>query len=138
LAIHPDEFKRYRYKNIRPVLLSTDRDFIETESRKITKTGIFLLCKKKLHNNEIYRVAIGLPEQQTIEVKGKVTWSNLGEIPHKTNFSESFLSFVKVLEEDRQSYEDAVSFLLQRQPLESNQQNTVRASGGSLRTLRNK
>jgi hypothetical protein len=113
LAIHPDEFKRPRHKNRRPVLLSTDRDFIQAESRKITKTGIFLLCKKKLHNNEIYRIAIGLPEEQTIEVKGQLTWSNLSDIPRKTNFSESFLSFVKVLEEDRQSYEDAVSFLLQ-------------------------
>ncbi|MHC4184061.1 MAG: hypothetical protein ACYSR0_12010 [Planctomycetota bacterium] len=113
LAIHPDEFKRYRYKNIRPVLLSTDRDFIEAESRKITKTGIFLLCKKKLHRSEIYRIAIELPERQTIEVKGKLTWSNLGGIPRKTNSAERFFSFVEVLEEDRQSYEDAISFLLQ-------------------------
>ena len=113
MAIHPDEFKRPRHKNRRPVLLSTDRDFIEAESKKITKTGIFLLCKEKLHKNEIYRIAIGLPEQHTIEVKGQLTWSNLGDIPHKTNFSERFLSFVEVLEEDRQSFKDAVSFLLQ-------------------------
>lgn len=113
MAIHPDEFKRYRYKNIRPVLISTDRDFIEAESRKITKAGIFLFSKKKLRNNEIYRIAIELPEKQAIEVKGKLTWSNLGEIPRKTNFAERFLSFIEVLEEDRQSFNDAVSFLLQ-------------------------
>jgi hypothetical protein len=113
LAIHPDEFKGPRHKNRRPVLLSTKRDIIKAESRKITKTGIFLLCKKKLHNNEIYKIAIELPERQTIEIKGKLTLSNLGDIPHKTNFSERALSFLEVLEEDRKSFEDAVSFLLQ-------------------------
>jgi predicted CoA-binding protein len=113
LSIHPDEFKRYKYRNIRPVLLSTEQDFIEAESRKITKTGIFLFSKKKLHKSKIYRIAIVLPERQKIEVKGKLTLSNLSDISHKTNFTESFLSFVEVLEEDRQSFEDAVSILLQ-------------------------
>jgi hypothetical protein len=113
LAIHPDEFKRPRHKDRRPVLLSTDRNFIEAESRKITKTGVFLLCKERLHKNEIYRIAIGLPEKQTIEVKGQLTWSNLGDIPHKTNFSEIVLYFVEVLEKDRQSFKDAVSSFLQ-------------------------
>jgi hypothetical protein len=112
LAIHPDEFKRTRHKNRRPLLLSTERDIIEAESRKITKSGIFLLCKEELYESEIYRVTIGLPEQKSVEVKGKLTWSNLGETRLKSNFSERFLSFVEILEEDRQSFKDAVSFLL--------------------------
>jgi hypothetical protein len=86
---------------------------MEAESRKITRTGIFLFCKEKLHHNEIYRIAIELPEKQTIEVKGKLTWSNLGDIPHKTNFSEIALYFVEVVEGDRQSFKDAVSCFLQ-------------------------
>jgi hypothetical protein len=61
----------------------------------------------------IWEIAIRLPEKQTIEVKGQLTCSNLGDIRRKTNSSERFLSFIEVLGEDRQSFNDAFSFLLQ-------------------------
>lgn len=113
LARYKDIGKRPSPKTRRPVVIITDQGVVEGESRRITESGVFLHCKKKLSKNETYRVVITLPQKRAVEVKGQLVWSNLDSIRHKTNFSDVGVCFVKVFEEDRRRLNHAVSALLQ-------------------------
>ena len=84
-------------------------NIITGESRNITAKGIFTHCKEQLHENETYRVIIGLPKKRYLAVKGKLIWSNLDGIDANGAYSEMGFSFVKLFGEDRHLLNRAVS-----------------------------
>lgn len=105
-----------RVKAKRPVLIITDLDLLEAESREITETGIFLKCAQKLRRNETYRLAIRLSPKKTVIVKGKLILSNLDGIRYEGAFYPNRdISFIKVLDEDRQLLNDQIVAHLQAQ-----------------------
>jgi hypothetical protein len=55
-----------------PVTLITSEGTIEGESRNITPSGVFIHCKKRLPENEVYQMIIKLPNGKQIIVKGQM------------------------------------------------------------------
>ena len=92
-----------------PITIITNERIIAGESRAITANGIFTHCKEELHENETYRMIIGLPKKRYLAVKGTLIWSNLSGIDPKGTFSGMGFSFVKLSEEDRHLLNHAVS-----------------------------
>lgn len=92
-----------------PITIITNDSIIAGESRNITANGIFTHCKEELHENETYRMIIGLPKKRYLAVKGKLMWSNLNGIDPNGTFSDMGFSFVKLSEEDRHLLNHAVS-----------------------------
>lgn len=101
--------KHPRIKVRRPIIIYTDKGTIEGESRNITSSGIFIHCKERLCQDEVYKMAIRFPLERSIEVKGKLMWSNLEELKPNSVFSGMGFSFVKISDEDRHLLNDAVS-----------------------------
>ena len=109
MASSPKRRKSPRSKARWPITIITSDNIIAGESRNITANGIFTHCKEKLHENETYRVIIGLPKKRYLAVKGKLIWSNLNGIDPNGAFSDMGFSFVKLSEEDRHLLNRAVS-----------------------------
>jgi hypothetical protein len=92
-----------------PITIITNDSIIAGESRNITASGIFTHCKEQLHENETYRMIIGLPKKRYLAVKGKLIWSNLNGIDPNGTFSDMGFSFMKLYGEDRHLLNNAVS-----------------------------
>ena len=91
-----------------PITITTDQGTMEGESCNITVSGLFVYCVGKLHRNESCRMVIKPPEQRSIEVKGKVMWSNLDTGASNGALSSKGYSFVKISDKDRRRLYDAV------------------------------
>jgi hypothetical protein len=95
LAIPAEQLRKHK-KTVRwPLIIFTDEGPIEAETRSVTLTGIFIHCKDQLNQNAIYRVIIKHP-QGAIEVEGKLIWSNLQCMTHKSKFPGMCFSFLKI------------------------------------------
>ena len=92
-----------------PITIITNDSIIAGESRNITANGIFTHCKEQLHENETYRMIIGLPKKRYLSVKGKLIWSNLNSIDPNGTFSDMGFSFMKLYGEDRFLLNRAIS-----------------------------
>jgi hypothetical protein len=64
--------------------------------------------------NEVFRLAILPPDHQAIGVSGKVIWSDLYGIDPNDTAVGLGLCFVKISDEDRKVFEDAVSDLVSK------------------------
>jgi len=113
LANYLEKRKHPRIKVRRPIIIYTDKGTIEGESRNITSSGMFIHCEEKLCQDEVYRISIALPLHKSIEVKGKLMWSNLEDTKPNSIFSGMGFSFVKISDEDRHLLNDAVSAYFQ-------------------------
>ena len=109
MATTLETHKSSRIKARWPITIITSDSIIAGESRNITANGIFAHCKEQLHENETYRVIIGLPKKRYVAVKGKVIWPNLNGIDPNGTFSDMGFSFVELPEEDRFLLNHAVS-----------------------------
>ena len=105
----PDKSKFPTSKAKLPITIIINRCLIEGESRNITANGIFTHCREHLHENETYRMIIGLPKKRYLSVKGKLIWSNLNGIDPNGTFSDMGFSFMKLYGEDRHLLNKAVS-----------------------------
>ena len=92
-----------------PITIITNDSIIAGESRNITANGIFTHCREQLHENETYRMIIGLPKKRYLSVKGKLIWSNLNGIDPNGTFSDMGFSFMKLYGEDRFLLNRAIS-----------------------------
>ena len=109
MATSPKRHKSNRIRAKWPITIITNDSIIAGESRNITANGIFTHCKEQLHENETYRMIIGLPKRRYLAVKGKLIWSNLNGIDPNGTFSDMGFSFVKLSEEDRHLLKHAFS-----------------------------
>ena len=109
MATSPKRHKSNRIRAKWPITIITNDSIIAGESRNITANGIFTHCKEQLHENETYRMIIGLPKRRYLAVKGKLIWSNLNGIDPNGTFSDMGFSFVKFYGEDRYILNHAVS-----------------------------
>jgi hypothetical protein len=108
LANNLKKRKHPAFKAKWPITITTDQGTMEAESCNITVSGLFIYCVGKLHRDEICRMVIKPPEQRSIEVKGKVMWSNLDSSANNGALSSKGYSFVKISHEDRRRLYDAV------------------------------
>ena len=91
-----------------PITIITKRGRIEGESRNITVTGVFINCEEEIQKDETCRMVIKPPRKNSIEVKGKLVWSNGDSNNRRRSLPGMGFSFVKVNKEDLHLLNQAV------------------------------
>jgi hypothetical protein len=105
-----------------PITFITSQGMIEGESRNITPSGIFIHCKKKLPENEVYQMIIKLPNGKQIVVKGQMMWSNLNGREDTGALVDMGFSFIKMSDQDQKVLRTVISLFGEggeRKPKES-------------------
>ena len=95
-----------------PITVLADHGTIKGETRNISVDGISIRCDEPLMINEVFRIAILPPDRQAIGVSGKVVWSDLYAIDPNDTAVGLGICFVRITDEDRKIFEDAVSALV--------------------------
>ena len=89
-----------------PITVFTDKGVIEGETINITSAGISFSCDEPLSLNETYRIFVMPIENQAIELKGRVVWSDVYGIDDKNGTVCIGFCFIEISDEDRQVIED--------------------------------
>lgn len=106
----PSEKRKMPRINVNwPVTIITSQGTIEGESRNITPSGVFIHCKKKLPEDEIYQMIIKLPNDKQIVVKGQMMWSNLNGREDTGVLVDMGFSFIKMSEQDQKVLRTVIS-----------------------------
>ena len=89
-----------------PITVFTDEGVIEGETINITAAGISFSCDEPLSLNETYRIFVMPVENQAIELKGRVVWSDVYGIDDENGTVCIGFCFIEISDEDRQVIED--------------------------------
>lgn len=92
-----------------PITLYTKKGPVKGESRNITSAGIFIHCEEELRLNEVCRMRIRPPKKESVEVQGKLIWSNLEGLDSRGPYSGMGFSFVKCSDKDQRLLDDVIS-----------------------------
>lgn len=92
-----------------PITIITSQGTIEGESRNITPSGLFIHCKSKLPEDEVYQIIIKLPNEKQIIVKGQMMWSNLNGRQDTGAFVNMGFSFIRMSDEDQDVLRSVIS-----------------------------
>ena len=108
--VDPSEKRKAPRINVNwPITIITSQGTIEGESRNITPSGIFIHCKKKLPEDEVYQMIIKLPNGKQIIVKGQMMWSNLNGRDDTGSLVDMGFSFIKMSDEDQKVLRTVIS-----------------------------
>jgi hypothetical protein len=108
--IDPSERRKAARINVNwPISIITSQGMIEGESRNITASGVFIHCKKKLPEDEVYQLIIKLPNGKQIIVKGQMMWSNLNGREDTGALVDMGFSFIKMSEQDQKVLKTIIS-----------------------------
>lgn len=94
-----------------PVIISHGDDFIEGETENIAFDGISIVCEEPLPMDEIIRMSIETPDQQSRVISARVIWSDVYGIDDQSTTYGIGLCFVKISDEDRIRFLDLISYL---------------------------
>ena len=99
-----------------PLMIKTENGKARGETRNLTGEGFFLYCSERLREGVVYPVVIKLPEK-LVEMKGKVTWSNLDNCA-SLHFSPAMgFYFIRIDEEkDKQTLREAILYQGKKPP----------------------
>ena len=97
-----------------PITIYTKKGPVKGESRNITTAGIFIRCEKELRLNEVCRMRIRPPQKQSVEVEGKLIWSNLEGLDSNSPYSGMGFSFIKCSDEDLRRLDKVISRHLEK------------------------
>ena len=97
-----------------PITIYTKKGPVKGESRNITSAGIFIHCEKELRLNEVCRMRIRPPQKQSVEVEGRLIWSNLDGLDSNGPYSGMGFSFVKCSAEDLRLLDEVISRHLEK------------------------
>jgi len=104
------EKRKYRRINVSwPISIVVDEESIEGKTINITVDGVLISCEEPLQLNEVFRISINPPNQQGIEVNGKVLWSDHYAIDEQDTAFAIGICFVKISDVDRHFLKDLVS-----------------------------
>ena len=92
-----------------PITVITSQGTIEGESRNITPSGVFIHCKTKLPEDEVYQIIIKLPDGKQIIVKGQMMWSNLNGRENTGPLVNMGFSFIKISDQDQKILRTVIS-----------------------------
>ena len=84
---------------------------VEAEVQNITVDGLYLCCEEPLPYKEMLRMAIYPEGQGSIEIAGKIVWSDFYAVDEKQSAVCLGISFVEIPEEDRQRLVAALTSL---------------------------
>jgi hypothetical protein len=108
--VDPSEKRKAPRINVNwPITIITSQGTIEGESRNITPSGIFIHCKKKLPEDEVYQMIIKLPNGKQIIVRGQMMWSNLNGRENTGSLVDMGFSFIKMSDEDQKVLRTVIS-----------------------------
>lgn len=108
--VDPSEKRKAPRINVTwPITIITSQGTIEGESRNITPSGIFIHCKKKLPEDEVYQMIIKLPNGKQIIVRGQMMWSNLNGREDTGSLADMGFSFIKMSDEDQKVLRTVIS-----------------------------
>jgi hypothetical protein len=79
-----------------------------------TKKGPVKRCEKELRLNEVCRMRIRPPQKQSVEVEGKLIWSNLEGLDSNSPYSGMGFSFIKCSDEDLRRLDEVISRHLEK------------------------
>jgi len=106
----PSERRQTQRINVTwPITIITSQGTIEGESRNITPSGLFIHCKSKLPEDEVYQIIIKLPNEKQIIVKGQMMWSNLNGRQDTGVFVNMGFSFIRMSDEDQEVLRSVIS-----------------------------
>ncbi|MFC1820169.1 PilZ domain-containing protein [Thermodesulfobacteriota bacterium] len=91
-----------------PVVAILGNRSIEGVAKNITLKGIFLRCKEPLPLKDNFRLSIFTPNKKTMDVVGKVAWSDIYALDDDSVPVCVGLSFVKISTEDLDSLKKIV------------------------------
>jgi hypothetical protein len=108
--VDPSERRKAPRINVNwPITIITSQGTIEGESRNITPSGIFIHCKKKLPEDEVYQMIIKLPNGKQIIVKGQMMWSNLNGREDMGALVDMGFFFIKMSNKDQKALRTVIS-----------------------------
>jgi len=106
----PSERRQTQRINVTwPITIITSQGTIEGESRNIAPSGLFIHCKSKLPEDEVYQIIIKLPNEKQIIVKGQMMWSNLNGRQDTGAFVNMGFSFIRMSDEDQEVLRSVIS-----------------------------
>jgi hypothetical protein len=91
-----------------PVTIYTDLGPISGETRNVTTTGAYILCRERLRQNETYRILIGLAKY-SITVNAEVMWSNIDYNDEEAAHTGLGVFFAKMDDADRKRLSKAIA-----------------------------
>lgn len=108
--VDPSEKRKAPRINVNwPITIITSQGMIEGESRNITPSGVFIHCKKKLPEDEVYQLILKLPNGKQIVVRGQMMWSNLNGREDTGALVDMGFSFIKMSEQDQKVLRTVIS-----------------------------
>lgn len=108
--VDPGERRKAPRINVNwPITIITSQGMIEGESRNITPSGIFIHCKRRLPEDDIYQMIIKLPNDKQIIVKGQMMWSNLNGREDAGALVDMGFSFIKISDQDQKVLRTVIS-----------------------------
>lgn len=108
--VDPSERRKAPRINVNwPITIITSQGMIEGESRNITPSGVFIHCKKKLPEDEVYQLILKLPNGKQIVVRGQMMWSNLNGREDTGALVDMGFSFIKMSEQDQKVLRTVIS-----------------------------
>jgi len=109
--VDPSERRKVPRINVNwPITIITGQGTIEGETRNITPSGVFIHCKTKLPEGELYQMIIKLPNGKQIIVKGQMMWSNLNGREETGALVNMGFSFIKISDQDQSALKTVISF----------------------------
>ncbi len=92
-----------------PVSVRTEKGLVEGETKDLGVDGMSICFDDPLPVNEMFSMSIMPPNHQTIQVTGKVIWSDLYGIDEKNTSVGLGVCFVEISEEDRHFFNKLIS-----------------------------
>jgi c-di-GMP-binding flagellar brake protein YcgR len=89
-----------------PITVFTDEGMIEGETINISAAGISFSCEEPLSLNETYRIFIMPIENQAIELKGRVVWSDVYGIDDENGTVCIGACFIEISDADQKVIEE--------------------------------
>ena len=92
-----------------PVTIVADQILIRGETRIVTDTGFFLHCEERLSRNGFYQMILTPPNQNPVQTKGQLIWSNFDIAVRRGFVSGMGFYFAKIADGDRHLLKDVIS-----------------------------
>ena len=97
-----------------PIKIDKGGKIIEGETRNVAVDGISISCDEPLRLDDVVNISIEPQDQQSIEVYGKVVWSDVYGLDDQEKAYGIGVCFVQIAKDDRSRYHDLVSILFEQ------------------------
>lgn len=87
---------------------------IAGETRNVAAEGISICCDEPLAIDEVVNISIEPQDQQSIEVYGKVIWSDVYGLDEQEKAYGVGICFVQIAKDDRSRYHELISMLFEQ------------------------